>query len=118
MPKPHQNTSGAAITAIGTACEPTACGYTARRSHLEKWIATASAKPVSSARPRPSTTSSAVILKFCHSSPALPHSAAAISWGAGSTAGSTPPRSTYTSHAPSTAAASRRGGRGGQLGAS
>ena len=26
MPKPHQNTSSGAITAIGTACEPTASG--------------------------------------------------------------------------------------------
>ena len=93
-PKPHQKTSGRAITAIGTAWEPTASGYTPRRKSGERWIATARAKPPSSASPSPSTTSSAVTVKFLHKRSALFHRALAIAWGAGSSEGSTAPRST------------------------
>src|SRR5208282_6287115 len=43
-PKPHQNTSSTPITGIGTACEPTASGYTAERSSGDRWIAAASSR--------------------------------------------------------------------------
>ena len=84
-PNPHQNTSSGAITAIGTAWEPIASGYTARRSTREKWISTASAKPSASASAIPSPTSVAVGARFAASRPALSHSAAATACGEGST---------------------------------
>ena len=93
-PKPHQNTSSGATTTIGTAWEATSSGYRARCSVGERWTTTARAKPTTSDTTMPRPTSWAVMAKFDDSRPALFHSAAATSCGAGSTNGSTPPVST------------------------
>ena len=56
-PKPKISTITGAITGIGTACEPTTSGRSARSSAGTMCMATASATPRISATASPTTTS-------------------------------------------------------------
>ena len=84
IPKPNQITRIGAITTIGTACEATTMGYSARRSIGERWSATATATPAASASAKPSSTSCAVTHASGSSMSRSSTSARATSLGAGS----------------------------------
>ena len=68
-----------------------AAGTATRRTGRQRWIATAAARPSTSAAPIPSAISRAVTVKLLHSSARSSTSAAAIALGAGSRSSSTPP---------------------------
>ena len=99
-PKPSTSTTSGAITGIGTACEPTTSGRSARRAPGERCIATASAAPATIAAASPSTTSQVVTSRSGASSARSFHSACATSVGAGRISSSTSPSRDDASQTP------------------
>ena len=83
IPKPNQTTRIGATTMIGTVCEATSSGYTARRAVSERCRATANPTPRTSATRNPARTSRSVTQPFSASSSRSCQSESATSLGAG-----------------------------------
>ena len=110
-PKPNQMISSGAIAMIGSVCDATSSGVSARRSHGEKSTAIAIAQPIASDTANPTAVTCSVGTVLAQICSRAAHPCSATRSGEGSTCGRTP--EAVTSHCQAIRPAARRtsGGR-------
>ena len=89
-PKPNQMISSGAIAMIGSVCEATSSGVSARRSHGEKSTAIAIAQPIASDTANPTAVTCSVGTVLAQICSRAAHPCSATRSGEGSTCGRTP----------------------------
>ena len=109
-PNPNQTTINGAIATIGTVCDPTRSGSTARRAHATRSSATATTVAHAIDRPNPTAVSTIVGIAWRTAWSRKSHRAPTTWLGAGSTNALTPDARAYSSHAARTSATSATGG--------
>ena len=109
-PKPNQMISSGAIAMIGSVCEATSSGVSARRSHGEKSTAIAMAQPISSETPNPTAVTCSVGTVFAQICSRAAHPCSTTRRGDGSTCGRTPVATTNHCQPARAAATRTRGG--------
>src|SRR5436190_3774321 len=109
-PNPNQTTMSGAIATIGTVCDPTSNGSTARRAHATRSRAIATAAAPRIEMPNPTPVSTIVGMEWRIASERNSQSAPSTWVGAGSTNGLTPDERAYSSQPPSTMATRATGG--------
>ena len=100
-PNPNQMISSGAIAMIGSVCDATSSGVSARRSHGTKSTAIAIAQPTASDTANPTAVTCSVGTVLAHSASRNAQPCSTTRSGDGSTCGRTPDASTATCQATS-----------------